>query len=298
MDFEIKNGVLEGYCGDASEVVIPEGVEEIDFSAFASSKLEAITLPKSLKVIRGRAFANCTNLKELTIHKGIRYINSDAFVNLTNCSLTILSAAEERGIDHFESATSVKEVYAPYGSSAMRAALMSGIPFHALPGKPRKYRYINDEFCCIGTTLHRYLGHQKIVNVPDGIEVIGAGAFRFMLNCPQIKHIYLPSSTTYIEGAAFAGCYQLETIDGENVQQIEFLAFSNREKLQRVEFPNLKKYYDLSFKGCDALMPENMLFSPETVAIKTKIITCGHVKPPEGKIHAKATVILDDTGEK
>lgn len=274
-------------------LVIPEGVEEIDCYAFECSALEKITLPKSLKIIRSGAFSNCPNLKELTIHEGIRYINSDAFENLTNCSLTILSAAEENGIDHFESATSVKEVYAPYGSSAMRAALMSGIPFHALPGKPRKYHYINDEFCCIGTTLHRYLGHQEIVSIPEGIEVIGKDAFNLTLNCPQIKRIHLPPSTTHIEETAFVGCNQLEEIDGKNINQIDFLAFSGCKKLQRVEFPNLKKYYDLSFRDCKALIPENMLFPPEAVAIKVRVITCGHVKPPEGRIHAKATIVIN-----
>ena len=275
------------------KLVIPEGVEEIEFYAFENSALEEITLPKTLKFIRGGAFSNCINLKEITIHKGIRYINSDAFVNLTNCTLTILSGAEENGIDHFESSTSVKEVYAPYGSSAMRAALVSGIPFHALPGKPRKYRYISDEFCCLGNTLYRYLGHQEIVNIPDGIEVIGKGAFNLTLNCPQIKHIHLSAGTTHIEGNAFIGCDGLETIDGDNVRQIGFHSFAGCRKLRKVEFPNLKKYYDMSFESCDALAPENMLFSPRTVAVKVKIITCGHIKPPKGKIHAGAKIIVE-----
>ena len=276
------------------KLVIPEGVEEIEFYAFENSALEEITLPKSLKVIRGGAFADCKNIKEITVHKGIHYINSDAFVNLTDCTLTILSGAEENGIDHFESATSVKEVYAPYGSSAMRAALISGIPFHALPGKPRKYRYINDEFCCLGTTLYRYLGHGDIVHIPDGIKAIGKGAFNYIPNCKQIKHIHLPNSTIHIEESAFVGCKQLETITGDGVQQIGFHAFAGCKKLRRVEFPNLKKYYDMSFQSCDDLMPENMLFLPETIAIKTTIRTCGHIDPPKGKIHANATAILSD----
>ena len=275
------------------KIIIPEGVEEIEFYAFENSALEEITLPKTLKFIRDGAFGNCTNLKELIIHKGIRHINSDAFINLTNCTLKILSGAEENVIDHFGTPTSVKEVYAPYGSAAMRAALMSGIPFYALPGKPRKYYYINDEFCCLGTTLYRYLGHQEIVNIPDGIEVIGKDAFNLTLNCPQIKHIHLPSSTTRIEEMAFVGCKQLETIDGSNVQQIDFHAFSGCKKLRQVEFPKLKRYYDMSFQNCDDLKPDNMLFSAETVAIKVRLVTCGHCKPPKGKIHAGAITIIE-----
>ena len=259
------------------KLTVPEGVAEIEFYAFEGSALEEITLPKSLRFIRGGAFANCANLKELTIQKGIRYINSDAFVNLTNCTLTILSGAEENGIDHFESPTSVKEVYAPYGSSTMRAALLSGIPFHALPGKPRKYHYINDEFCCLGTTLFRYLGHQEIVNIPEGIEVIGKDAFNLTLNCPQIKHVHLPSSTTHIEENAFVGCKQLETIDGGNVQQIGIHSFSGCKKLKRVEFPNLKQCYDVSFKGCSELYKKNIIIpaDAEIIELAPEPYICG-----------------------
>ena len=274
------------------KLTIPEGVEEIEFYAFEGSLLEEVTLPKSLKFIRGGAFSNCSNLKSLTIHKGIRHINSDAFINLTSCSLTILSGAEENGIDHFESTTSVKEVHAPYGSSAMRAALISGIPFYPLPGDPRKYHYINNEFCCIGSTLYQYLGHQETVNIPDGIEMVGKDAFNCSLSCRQIKHVHLPPSTKYVDENAFVGCKQLETIDGGGVQQIEYHAFAGCEKLRKVVFPNLRKYYDMSFERCNALLPENMLFSRRTIAIKTRVITCGHIDPPEGKIHAGATRII------
>lgn len=250
------------------KIVIPEGVVEIDFYAFENSALEEITLPKTLKFIGSGAFENCANLKELTIHKGIHHINSDAFVNLTNCTLTILSGAEENIIDHFESSTSVKEVYAPYGSAAMRAALMSGIPFHALPGKSRKYHYINDEFCCLGTTLYRYLGHQEIVNIPDGIKVIGKDAFNLTLNCPQIRHIHLPASTTHIEENAFIGCDGLETIDGSNVQQIGFHSFLGCKKLRKVEFPKLQKCYDVSFKDCNKLYKKNIIIPADAEIIE------------------------------
>ena len=276
------------------KIVIPEGVEEIEFYAFENSALEEITLPKTLKFIRDGAFGNCTNLKELTIHKGIRHINSDAFINLTSCTLKILSGAEENIIDHFGSPTSVKEVYAPYGSAAMRAALMSGIPFYALPGKPRKYHYINNEFCCLGTKLYKYLGHQEIVNIPDGIKVIGKDAFNLTLNCPQIKHIHLPASTTHIEERAFIGCDGLETIDGDNVQQIEIHAFCGCKKLRKVEFPKLKQYYDISFEDCKKLCRKNIIIPADAeiieVAPEPYICGCGRcvvirtpfkkVKPP------------------
>lgn len=285
------------------EIDIPNGVSKLDICAFAYSELERISLPDTLKVVGAYAFSNCTNLTELTIPKSVSQIDDNVFEGLENCVLTILNESDDEELFRISPYAfgirnpSIKEIRVPYGSAAMRYAMKCDLNVTTFPcgpkrfGNPKRYRYIDNVFCCEGNTLHEYFGHKEIVNVPDGIAVIGNNAFTGQ----KMKKVYLPDSVTHIEDLAFPHCDELEYIIGNGVQEVEIHAFHGCTKLEKVVFPNLKKYIDLAFQDCDNLKPENMLFPPDAVAVKTHWQTCACLgsQPIEGKIHSSATTIID-----
>ena len=184
------------------EIDIPKGVTKLDICAFAYSDLERISLPDTLKVIRAYAFSNCKNLTELTIPKSVADIDTGAFEALPKCVLTILNECDDRKVfrisdDAFafgQKKADIKEVRVPYGSVAMRCAMKAGLNVTTFPcdprkfGNPKKYYYLDDVFCCEGSTLHEYFGLQDIVHVPKGIRTIGKSAFEFSKG----KKVYLP----------------------------------------------------------------------------------------------------------
>lgn len=275
-------------------LVVPEGVEEIDICAFYNCPIESISLPDSLRRIGALAFSGCTNLKELKIPKGVKYIGENACNHMPNCVVSILNPED----DEDEAYTAcwignggAKSVRVPFGSEAMRSTMLSNVRYTLLPGEAQKYTYIDRYFCCEGNVLIKYLGKQEIVRVPSGIEVIANNAF----TSSKMKRVYLPSSVTHIEECAFAECDQLERVRGSHVRKVDEYAFLGCEKLKTVSFPQLEKYVDLTFTRCNSLKPENMFFSPNTVAIRTHIThcsCCSH-KLPKGKIHTKASVIIE-----
>ena len=62
--------------------VIPEGVEEIGFEAFAfCGALAAIRFPSTLKRIGKSAFQECVNLREVCFPEGLSEIGDCAFLN-------------------------------------------------------------------------------------------------------------------------------------------------------------------------------------------------------------------------
>lgn len=68
---------------------IPEGVEEIDNTAFYLSDLETITLPKSIKVIGGYAFDSNDKLTDLYIPSSVQEIGHHAFFGCNLLSITV-----------------------------------------------------------------------------------------------------------------------------------------------------------------------------------------------------------------
>ena len=61
-------------------VVIPEGVQYIEFEAFQGcTGLESVTLPNSLVYIDSNAFSDCTRLKDVAFGNGISVIEAHAF---------------------------------------------------------------------------------------------------------------------------------------------------------------------------------------------------------------------------
>ena len=256
-------------------LIIPDGVEEIGSGSFENAAIECISLPNTLKTIGMGAFENCQNLSEIIIPKTVHHIGQDAFKNLPNCVITFQNETDDE--NEFIIADSsfggypacVKEVRAPYGSVAMRAAMKSGLKVTLLPGNPSKYEYM-EEFCCKGKTLYEYFGRNKFVCVPKGIEAIGKHAFSRTV----VEEVYLPQSVERIDEYGFDNCKNLIKVVGEGVREIGCSAFLSCENLKRVEFPNLTSCYDISFELCDNLSRDNIIIPKEATVTEVIIKSC------------------------
>jgi len=259
------------FCkSNIEELVIPSSVKQIESYAFSLSKIKRIHLPEELETIGDSAFENCVNLEELIIPKNVNEIGSCALYKLPNCIVTILNDKEDAELideDSFgrgERSACVKEVRAYYGSKAMRVARLWNLPCTYLENTPRKYTYINEDFCCLGTTLVRYLGHNKVVIVPEGITIIGDYAFK--KNYSGAEKVILPSSVQIIGKGAFANSDSLKEIEGVGVIEIESIAFFNAINLEKVYFPSLEKIAEDAFERCCLLTGENIII-PNNVKI-------------------------------
>lgn len=77
----IENGVVTGYTGTDTDVVIPEGVTEIGEKAFYGSNITSIKLPDSLVKIDAYGMAGCNTLKEVVVPKNVTELGKNAFAN-------------------------------------------------------------------------------------------------------------------------------------------------------------------------------------------------------------------------
>lgn len=93
---------------------------------------------------------------------------------------------------------------------------------------------------------------EEVVCIPDGVRVIGAGAFK---GCTSIKKVLLPATLERIEEYAFKGCRQLMYISfPENLKFIGAYAFHRCHRLKEIWLPKgMTELSDCAFLYCDGL---------------------------------------------
>lgn len=91
-DFVIEDNILVKYCGNASHVVIPQGVTEIGKGAFKEySFMKHVTIPNTVTKIGKGAFCWCEGLEDVIIPDSVIHICAHAFAGckcLTNVELS------------------------------------------------------------------------------------------------------------------------------------------------------------------------------------------------------------------
>lgn len=132
------------------------------------------------------------------------------------------------------------------------AALRALDAFFGSEGTQIDAGQFGEDFDCLGTLLMRYVGKKQIVEVPDGIETIGPGAFE---NVDSLRKIILPDSVKAIEVRAFAACISLkEIVFSQNLELIGEDAFEGCISLEAVHLPaSVKHLENGAFKKCRTL---------------------------------------------
>ena len=70
-EYQIENGILTGYSGDAHSLVIPEGVRVIGSAVFKGMAwITDVTLPEGLTEIGDNAFKGCRQLAQINFRRG------------------------------------------------------------------------------------------------------------------------------------------------------------------------------------------------------------------------------------
>lgn len=196
------------------EIIIPEGVEEINYAFVSYFALEKVTLPESLKKISWSSFRGCSALKEINLPEGLEIIDYDAFSYCKSLeSIKIPDSVTQLGEQAFFNCTSLKEVTLGTGIKEISNSTF-------------------DE--CMALTS---------VVIPEGVERIGDYAFD-----GSLKTVTLPKSLTYVDRSGFIfGNLEKVVYNGtkEEFEQIE----SYDDEIRFIQCPI--EYADGTIGGTD-----------------------------------------------
>lgn len=201
-DKEIKK--LHVYpAGRIGSYSIPSGVTQIDAIAFAGcSGLTSVEIPPSMSVISVQAFINCDGLSYVIIPSGVTTIGMMAFYQCSNLKMLMIPESVTTLGSWFDSECNSLTAICYGGTKAQWNSInkegwgsVSNATVYTLGDftLPSSLEIIEEE-AFAGSSF-------TCLKVPEKVTSIGPHAFG---ECPNLRFIYIPKSTTYIDRFAFS----------------------------------------------------------------------------------------------
>lgn len=290
-DFVVENGVLLKYVGTNSDVVIPEGITEISYAAFANcTDLKSIKIPEGVTTIGEYAFSGCSNLSKVELPIGVVSIKGYAFNECSSLSnIEIPKGTTSIGCNAFYSCTNLSKIEIPAGVTYIgwnAFSNCSGLTSVDLPDGITNIGYAVFENCSNLSSIKLSKGMKSIgarafsgcsnlnsIEIPEGVTSIGEWAFR---ECSSLESVQLPAGVTSIGDRAFEYCSNLSNIQlPTELISIGNWAFDDCKKISNIKLPDkLTSIGAWAFCSCESI---HSIEIPESVTEigKSAFLLCG-----------------------
>ncbi len=185
-------------------VYMPDTIEQMDeYTFYNCTNLETVRLSGALRRISDDAFGECSSLKSIEIPEGVEVIDIFAFSDCSNLEeVSFPESLQEIRVSAFSYCKKLEHIEIPPGVQKI-----GGDTFEGTAWMEKQ----KEEFVIAGNhVLIAYQGKEETVEVPEGIEYVGAYVFG---EYPELKQLILPASLQECSSHMVAwGCANLETV--------------------------------------------------------------------------------------
>jgi len=205
-------------------------------------KLETVTLPNNLQSIPQWAFEYCTSLKNFTFPSALKSIGQKAFAATGIIAANIPNGVTYIGEGAFQDCTGLITANIPTSITGLGSRVFAGcsnlISNMVFPEAITQIPDIIMQGCA-----------KASFTLPSTLTRIGNYSF---LGMNAITSVTLPNSVTIIGHSAFAYCFNLASINLNNVTGIYNATFRNT-KLTSIDLSSITQINYESFQSCTAL---------------------------------------------
>lgn len=262
---EGENKYLVGYNGNDKELILPEGITEINKYAFSNrDDITSVTLPNSVTSIGSSAFYFCGSLTSVTIPNSVINIGESAFYYCRKLTSIIIPASVTSiGTSAFVGCKMLVEVYNLSSLQIIAGDTTNGnVGYYAIRvydslDEPSKV-YVEDSYVIFADgeekILVGYLGEETSLIIPNGITEIKKEAFR---GNNVITQVVIPDTVVVIGEQAFCECIYLESLTiGSAVQRIDEMAFYFCGGISKVNYTgSIDSWCKIDFNGSVSVNP-------------------------------------------
>lgn len=176
------DGCCLGYCGELKgEMIIRNDTRIIAASAFYECKgITSVTIPKSVTVINGNPFADCSSLSKIIVDS-----ENSAYDSRGNCNAIIEKSSNTLIVGCKN--TVIPQSVTSIGASAFSGSSISSVTI------PNSVTTVGD-YAFVGSAV-------SSINIPNSITSIGTCAF---MDCTKLTSVAIPNSVTRIGEYAFS----------------------------------------------------------------------------------------------
>ena len=231
--YTYENGVLYDNTGSVllrcpaarnGSFAVPEGVEEIAWTAFSYSQLSHVSIPDGVTKIAASAFYECPQLRSVDIPASVTAIGESAFYGCNRLQSVDLFNVRSLGKKAFYNCKALESVVANQlgmvqpssfeGCTALKAVELSPsintIGEHAFKNCKALSQITLPE--CLTTICNEAFENCALssLELPAKLVTIGERAFK---NCKGLTHVSLPDICVTVDNEAFRECTSLVEID-------------------------------------------------------------------------------------
>lgn len=226
---QISEGMF-AKCFNLESVILPPTITHIGDFAFAEcEQLSSIALPNGLKKIGEFAFHSCKNLNQLTLPNSVEDVGEGAFGECYKftkpvANATIFAYLPSSYFGEYVVKDGIKKIA---GWAFIDADNVTSLKLPNTVVELGNSACVNDYLLYPVYNKHVFAympeDYKGAYVIPDGIKVIGAGAFQF---CKQMTSVTIPNSVIEIGSKAFEKCYSLrDVVIPSNVTKLAENAF-------------------------------------------------------------------------
>lgn len=280
--FEIVGNILVKYCGNGTDVYIPEGVKVIGPEAFEGSAVQRVHIPDGVTTICSFAFSRVKTLAMISFPSSLTTIENNAFSICENLTQLDLSNIKSIGPEAFHCcyklvkmilSNKLEDIGKAAFSSCQKLKIIDlitsdGVIHNILP----------ESLTSIPPETFRDCSDLESISVPGTVKKIGREAFKY---CKGLKAVYLSDGLDEIGEECFYLTDALESINiPESVDSIGRDAFFGSKCSAEIELP--EKH--IKNKGFYGISDNNNCFVENGILTRTAYSRSGEFTITEGVI--------------